>query len=330
MVEISIIILNYNGIKFAEHCLESVFNTTYSDFEVLFVDNGSADNSLEFVRARYSENLKFTIIENKKNYGFALGNNLGARLARGKYLIFLNIDTIVDNNWLNEISIIMNSDKSIGAAQCKLRLLDSPQLLDSTGHDMDWFGIAFVRGHNQVDKGQYDKLSEIFGATGAALVIRRDIFNRLEGFDPDYFMLFEEDDLCWRTWISGYRVLFIPKAIVFHKSGASRTTKGLYLNLYLSRRNRLISVLKNYEMKNVIRFFPINASLLFAISFVTQCRSDYVRSYLNSILWISRHNRLILQKRRKVQNGRKVSDQSLIIEGIIRKPELRRTLTNGY
>ena len=93
---------------------------------------------------------------------------------------------------------------------------------------MDWFGISYVRGHKAEDQGQYDKITEIFGATDAALIMRTDIFKKVGGFDKDFFMLFEEDDLCWRTWITGYKVLFIPKAIVFHKSGAEIQKGKLY------------------------------------------------------------------------------------------------------
>ena len=96
---------------------------------------------------------------------------------------------------------------------------------------MDWFGISYVRGHMAEDQGQYDKITAVFGATGAALIIKKDIFKRLGGFDEDFFMLFEEDDLCWRTWILGYTVQLIPKAVVFHKSGALRSKKGNYRNL---------------------------------------------------------------------------------------------------
>lgn len=327
---VSVIILNYNGMKFVEKCLKSVLNSNYTDFEIVFVDNASSDGSIKYVKEKFgfSPHLRLVILD--KNYGFALGNNIGARHASGKYLLFLNIDTIVDSNWLTELTNVMKTDPSVGAAQCKLLLKDNPKLIDSVGHYMDWFGIAFVRGHKEEDQGQYDRVEEVFGATGAALLVRKDIFEKLGGFDEDFFMLFEEDDLCWRTWIAGYKVLYIPRAIVFHKSGALRSKEGNYKNLFFSRRNRITSLLKNYSTKNLIRFLPINLSLLFAITFFTENKSEYFKAFVKALLWVAQNARKILLKRRITQAMRVVSDEQLIKMGIIRKPRIKEMLRKGY
>jgi GT2 family glycosyltransferase len=330
LVKVSIIILNYNGLKFIDCCLTSVLGSNYSDFEVIFVDNASSDGSIAYFKEKFGSHPNFKLVINDKNYGFALGNNIGARQAIGKYLVFLNIDTIVDPSWLTELVSIMDSYPLVGAAQCKLLLMDNPKFIDSAGHDMDWFGIAYVRGHKAEDHGQYDKITEIFGATGAALIMRKDIFKNLGGFDKDFFMLFEEDDLCWRTWIAGYKVLFIPKAKVFHKSGALRSIKGNYTNLFLSRRNRIISLIKNYSTKNLIRFLPLNLLLLFGVTFFTVDKVEYFKAYIDSMVWIIHNSREISLKRQLTQAMRKVPDEHLIRMGILRKPAIRKMIKSGY
>lgn len=334
---ISIIILNYNGMKYVEKCLASVLNSKYTNFEVIFVDNASSDESFTYVKQKFHSNPYLRLVVNDSNYGFALGNNIGVRNATGKYLMFLNIDTIVDSDWLMELMSIMEANPLYGAAQCKLLLMDNPKLIDSAGHYMDWFGISYVRGHEEEDRGQYEKVEEIFGATGAALIMRRDIFEKLGGFDKDFFMLFEEDDLCWRIWLAGYKVLYIPKAIVLHKSaytyqkrGLLRSKLGDYNNLFLSRRNRIISLSKNYSTKNLIRLLPISIMLLLLIAFFTENRLEYLRSYFESLLWIGHNTRKIISKRRTVQTKRVVSDEKLMAEGIIRKPSINEMLKKGY
>ena len=143
-------------------------------------------------------------------------------------------------------------------------------------------------------------------------------------------MLFEEDDLCWRTWIIGYKVLFVPKAIVFHKSGALRSKKGNYMNLFLARRNRMVSLMKNYSTKNLIRFLPLNLSLLFVISFLTKNKREYFKAYIDSLFWIIHNYRVIILKRHLVQSTRMVSDEQLINMGILKKPDVSEMLKSGY
>lgn len=208
--------------------------------------------------------------------------------------------------------------------------MDNPKLFDSTGHFIDWFGIAYVRGHKKEDKKQYEHIEEIFGATGAALMIRADLFKKIGGFDKDFFMLFEEDDLCWRTWLSGFQVLYAPRAIVHHKSGEIRVREGNFRNLYLSRKNRITSMLKNYSLKNLIRFLPIHISLMFTISILTKDKSEYLKALFYAELNVAINLKSIIQKRYATQFLRKISDEQLLNAGIIRKPCITDMLKNGY
>ena len=179
---ISVIILNYNGKDYNGKCLTSVFASNYSNYEVIFVDNNSTDDSVRIVESMFGANQRLRVILNGKNLGFAEGNNIGVKYAKGKYLVFLNNDTEVDPSWLLEISKVFSSDRNIAAAQCKLLQLDDRKTLESAGHYIDYFGIAHIRGENEVDLGQYDNVDEIFGATGAAFIVRSDVFNEVKGF----------------------------------------------------------------------------------------------------------------------------------------------------
>jgi GT2 family glycosyltransferase len=253
---VSIIILNYNGMKFADKCLTSVLNTRYHNFEVIFVDNASTDGSLEYAKKRFGKNRRLRFVVNKKNYGFAKGNNIGLRHAKGEYVVFLNIDTEVDPNWLTELVKVMDSDPTVGAAQSKLLTMDDQKRIDACGLTLTPYGFFAERGSGEVDRGQYDSAVEIFAAKGAAMAVKREVLEKVGPFDEDYFIFAEEVDLCWRIWLAGYRVVLVPKSIVFH-FGA-----GIVKMIWPQKsppywyRNTLVTFLKNASTKNLLKMLP--------------------------------------------------------------------------
>jgi GT2 family glycosyltransferase len=174
---ISIVILNFNGKKFLDECLSSVLKSNYPDFEVIFVDNASTDGSVEFVQSNFRGYSNLRIIRNNRNLGFAEGNNVGAKVAKGEYVVFLNVDTKVDPNWLKELVTAMESDESIGAAQSKLLQFDG-RTIDSAGDFINFYGFGWMRGHGEIDRGQFNKIDEIFSARGAAMIVRKKSFRR--------------------------------------------------------------------------------------------------------------------------------------------------------
>jgi hypothetical protein len=327
---VSVIILNYNGLPYVQACLGSVLRSDYTSFEVVFVDNNSTDESLEYAQKNFGNDSRLKIIKNYENYGYAKGNNLGVNYADGEYLVFLNVDTAVEHDWLIELIEFLNSHTDVGIVQCKLKSMDDRTVLDCTGHFIDWFGIAFVLGHGERDEGQYESITRIFAASGAAFGIRRNVFEKLGGFDEDFFMLFEEDDLCWRGWIAGYAVFYVPNSVVYHKSAAIRSTVGTYKTLYLSRRNRMVSMLKNYSVANLLRFMPMNIILVFAIAFFTRDKVEYLKAFRDSFISVCKDMRAVIRKRRAVAQSRVLTDRYLIDQGIIRKPVLRDMLRKGY
>ncbi len=145
---VSIVILNFNGKKFLNQCLDSVLQSDYRNFEVILVDNASTDGSIELVQKNFHQHSNLRIVTNGTNLGFAEGNNIGARAATGKYVVFLNNDTEVDPEWLQELLIVVESDKTVGAAQSKLLLLARARAktIDSAGDFVNCYGKGWMRG----------------------------------------------------------------------------------------------------------------------------------------------------------------------------------------
>lgn len=324
---VSVIIANYNGKKYLEKCLSSVLETLYSNFEVIFVDNGSTDGSLEILREFQSDS-RMRIVENGVNMGYAMGNNVGIVFARGDYVVFLNNDTIVEPDWLTELVNVMESDVSIGAAQSKLLLMDSPTQLDSAGNFLDFSGTTYERGKYEEDVGKYE-VGEIFACKGASMIVRHQVLDRLGVFDPDYFFYYEETDLCWRFRLAGYRIVFAPSSIVYHKSGGSIPTDGHQMfsfHVYLLNRNRIATLLKNYEIQNIMRYLVpwlISETRRIASMGLSSLRKRsniyYSMQSSKAILWNLKHFRHTWKKRIYVQNSvRRVTDAQIMSKMQIR------------
>ena len=167
------------------------------------------------------------MIRNTENYGYAEGNDIGASYSSpdAEYILFLNPDVIVDPNWLEPLVNCMKDEK-VAVAQPKILMLSSKEKLDSAGHFIDLLMFTAQTGYGEIDRGQYDNKKEIFGANGAALIVRKQVFQGLKGFDRDFFMYFEESDFCWRVWLAGYQVLYIPNAVIYHYgSGISEVSE---------------------------------------------------------------------------------------------------------
>lgn len=307
---VSIIILVYNSLGFIENCMESVLRTDYENIEVIVVDNASNDGSPQYLQEKSGQQKKVTIIHNEVNTGFAEGNNIGARKANGKYLTFLNMDTTVTPHWIDEVLVVMEADDSIGACQSKLLLMKHPEFFDSAGDFIDKYGVMMRRGGDlpEKDRGQYDKVEEIFSARGAAITIRRELFERIGGFDASYFLTYEDIDLCWRVRLSLHKVVFVPKSVVYHYGGFSLAQK----RVFLSTKNWLTTLIKNYELQNLLRVITPVVSIVFGTALVESLvkkRPILSLQRVAGLLWVVLNLKLIWAKRLKVQSQiRKIRD----------------------
>ena len=301
---VSVVILNYNGRRFIETCLESMLNGTfYSNFEVILVDNASTDRSIELVRRRFERDPRLIIVRNNKNLGFAEGNNVGVRYARGEYIVFLNSDTVVDNNWLIELVNVMNSNRIIGAAQSKLLLLRQVEYLDSAGDFIDYYGLPIRRGGGwkEKDHGQYDHIEEIFSARGAAMMVRRSVISEVELFDPKFFLSYEDIDFCWRARLRGYKVVFVPKSVVYHLGEASSPPADSPQKIFHMTKNHIATMLKNGSTRSLEKYNPLCLITLFMIIDLIKCMPISFMVRIKAIVWIIRNFKYVWRERVKTQ-----------------------------
>ncbi|MGB9675842.1 MAG: glycosyltransferase family 2 protein [Candidatus Bathyarchaeales archaeon] len=313
---VSVIILNYNGLKnlktILEKCLRSVLNTDYPNFEVLFVDNASTDESVKFIKEKFGQDPRLRIIQNAKNWGFAEGNNIGIRNAKGEYIAILNSDTKVEPQWLKEL-VKTVQPPNIGAAQSKLLRMDSPDVLDCAGGFLDYYGYHYERGRGE-NSNKYNRMDEIFYAKGAGAIIKREVLNKTGLFDSETFLYFDETDLCWRIWLSGYKVVFVPSSIVYHAPSLTASKLQNATRVYFYTRNHIMILLKNYNMKNLLEALAV--SLLLELR--NMVKFTMKREPLNSLaifkalIWNVIHLKQTWMKRRITQElVRKIPDEHI-------------------
>lgn len=260
MEEIAIVILNYNGVKFLENFLPNVIQFSPKN-EIYVADNQSTDNSIEFLKTNFP---KVNLIVNKTNGGFAKGYNDALKEINAKYYLLLNSDIEVTENWLTPLYNCIQSEK-IAACQPKILSYYERNKFEhagACGGFLDKNYYPFCRGRildqTEIDNKQYDFIQEIFWASGACLLIKSELFHKLNGFDEDFFAHMEEIDLCWRLKKLGYQIYVNPESIVYHVGGGTLNYMSPF-KTYLNFRNSLFMILKNHEG---IYFFKILKRLI--------------------------------------------------------------------
>ena len=310
--KVSIIIVNYNGKELLQKCLDSLLKVNYDNFEIILVDNNSTDGTVEFITKNYPS---LIIIKLDSNKGFAEPNNVAAKISKGKYLLFLNNDTVVTPNFISEMVKVMETDKKI--AVCQSLLLKPDGSVDSSGDFIDHLGVVYN------SKTEIDEIREVSSARGASMLVRSDIFEKLDGFDQKFFITFEDVDLCWRSWILGYRVLIIPTSIVYHEGGI--TIKKIKSEIaFHGFKNQLAMKITNFEpilaMRNMMLFFGIYGIrelkiwLDYTISGSTKLSSTEYEDNIapkpsfkviaKSIFWILSNYGYLLKKQRTINKNR--------------------------
>ena len=256
---ISVVVLNFNGKQHLEECFKSLVALDYpaDKCELMLVDNASADESVAFVRANFPT---VRIVQNEDNLGFAAGNNRGAQAAHGDYVVFLNNDTRVDGQWLKELVTPCLEDSEVVCTASKMLAWDGSKV-DFVSSAMNFHGFAFQPDYGARDV--FDQSHPLLFACGGAMLIRRNVFLDLGGFDEDYFIYFEDVDLGWRVWLAGYRVLFAPKAIFYHRLHATMDAFSQFRKWVLFERNALVTLIKNYDEANLSRALPAALMLMF-------------------------------------------------------------------
>ena len=250
----AVVILNWNGKKMLERFLPSVTACTTGDNEVIIADNGSTDDSLDFVRSQYPG---LRIIELDKNYGFAEGYNRALSQVDADYYVLLNDDVEVTPGWIEPVIAQMQQHPGTAICQPKLLMYDQRDTFEyagGAGGFLDKYGYPFCRGRMfttlEKDHGQYDNPCEIFWASGAAMFVRSDLWKQLGGLDNDFFAHMEEIDFCWRAKNAGYRVEYCPQSTVYHVGGGT-LPKSNPRKTYLNFRNNMALLYKNLHQSRL-------------------------------------------------------------------------------
>lgn len=246
--KVDIVIVNWNGWEDTIECLESIYKIDYPDYEVIIVDNHSQDDSVKRIKES-SEGKAFTIIENEENYGFAEGNNIGIRYAlkylNPKYILLLNNDTVVDEDFLKELVDAGENKAYIGILSPKIYHYDRPNIIWSAGCKISWkFARGIQIGTGELDKGQYNDQKEVEYVSGSAFLIKTDVIDEIGLMDKNYFLYFEESDWTLRANQAGYKSLYVPSAKIWHKVSRSGGGISKPAGLYYITRNRWIFMKK--------------------------------------------------------------------------------------
>lgn len=301
--KVSIIILNWNGWKDTVECLESLYQIKYPNYNVILVDNGSKDSSIQKIKDyckgktkpkskffKYTsknkpikiieytreeaeagggkekeiENLlsnrKLILVKNEKNYGFAEGNNIGMRYAlkalNPDYVLLLNNDTVVDKEFLGELVRVAEGDERIGIIGPKIYYYDRRDIIYYAGANINFWLLHSKGGEGKVDDGQFDNIKEIDAVSGCAILVKSYLLKNVGELDPEYFAYYEEIDWCIRAKRAGYKVVYAPKAIVFHKGAESTGQRFNPIVAYYKTRNLILFMRKNGRRRHWLTFIP--------------------------------------------------------------------------
>ena len=257
---VSVVIPHYGGTDILSECLTSLGNCSYSNLEIIVIDNASPDDSVPFVKSNFPA---VKLIQSEYNRGFAGGCNFGVQHTNGKYLLILNNDTIHEPDWIAPLVHKMESNPEISAVQPKIKNYDQQEYFDyagASGGYVDWLVFPFARGRIfdtvEMDEKQYDSSDKIFWASGTAFLTRTSIFKELGGFDEILFAHMEEIDYHWKSQIIGNEIWVVPDSVIYHR-GAVTLPKSSAQKTYLNHRNSLVLLLTNKSLESVIvALFP--------------------------------------------------------------------------
>jgi GT2 family glycosyltransferase len=303
---ISVVIVNYNGSRWLRPCLDALRGQREAPtFDVLVVDNGSTDASVSLVGRDYPE---VSVVASAKNVGFAEGNNLGARAASGDWLVFLNNDTVAEPDWLAKLAAASCSRPEFQIFTSRIVFLDDPSRIDSAGDGYYRAGGAFKSGHGQPAESRAVS-EEVFGACGAAMMIRGELFHALGGFDSRFFMVYEDVDLSYRARLGGARVWYAADAVVRHAGSASIGTLSA-ATVYYGQRNLEWAWIKNTPPRLFLATALAHAvySAAGVLYYVRAGRAwPAVRGKIDAL----RGLRAVLAERRRVQRTRTADDDCI-------------------
>lgn len=307
----SVVIPNWNGLRFLADCLNALREQTLADIEVILVDNASTDGSQDFVRSEFPE---IRLIELDENRGFTGACNAGMEAAKGAYIALLNNDTEVASDWAEQVTRAFESHSDAGIVASKMLLFDQRDRLHTAGDFFTTDGRAGNRGAWEWDKGQYDQGEYVFSACGGSAVYRQSMLAEIDNLDDDYFFLLEDVDLAWRAQLAGYKVWYEPLAIVYHHlsatgGGVTASFHDGRNGVWLIAKNMPASLLRKYARQILAR----QSKLLWQS--MKAWRGREARARIRGMIAGALSIRSALEKRKRIQAAKRVTDD--YIESIL-------------
>lgn len=308
---VSVVVVNANGRRWLPGCLDALSKQTHRRLEIILVDHGSTDDSLAFVRRRYPD---VKLISRRVNSGFASGNNAGVAEARGKYVLLLNNDTVAAPDCVAQLLQAFQSIPRLGSVQAKLVHLDNPDRLDVCGAYWTDSSLLYYYGYGKpADDPAYNRAQPFFSNKAAGMLVPKDLIDRFQLFDEDFWCYYEETDFCHRLWLYGYECWYWPPAVVRHFiGGTSRNTRPATIQFH-NFKNKLCSFLKNFQVRTLLRVVPMFLAANFVLSLVWlgMGKPRQAAALYRALWWNLRHLPSTLAKRRTVQAARRRSDREL-------------------
>lgn len=314
---ISIVIPNFNGVQHLKTCFDSLRKQTYKDYKIVLIDNNSSDDSINFTLTNYSE---VEVVKMDYNTGFAKAVNEGIKHSvKNKdvqFIFLLNNDTECDENLLTEMVSGFKTNDT-GSVACKMIDYNDRSKIDDAGDFIKAKGSPYARGYQEEDKGQYDKPEYIFGACAGAAMYKAEVFDKAGLFDEDFFAYYEDVDMSFRLQLMGYKCYYNPKAICYHKRGATTSTK-LGFQTMLCEKNLIALRVKNYPMSILIKSLPffllvrVKRYLIFLFRHSPSLFFSAVKGYFKGLLELPKS----MRKRPEIQKKKRVSPD--YIESILR------------
>jgi GT2 family glycosyltransferase/glycosyltransferase involved in cell wall biosynthesis len=258
--KVSVVLVNFRGVNDTLSSIESIKNSNYPKdlIEIVVVDNASNDDSVEKLKELKNQ-IKLVISET--NLGFAGGVNLGVKNSSGEIIGLLNNDAECDPNWITSAVNTLLGDEKNACVASKVLSIDGKEI-DFVDGSLTWYGMGYKREAKKNVNEVIDFKKEVLFATGSAMFVKKDIFEQVGGFDERFFMFYEDVDFGWRLNLLGYKVIFDPNSIAFHKHHASIEKFGQYYEHYMLEKNALMSLYKNYEAASLDQALPAAMALM--------------------------------------------------------------------
>lgn len=297
---VTAVVLSYQDEPWLERGVHALLASEGVDIDVVLVDNGCTDGAVDRLRGTP----RLTIVGDGTNLGFSPGCNFGASFASGDYLVMANGDLVVEPDAIARLVEVVD-DPTVGIAGGSIRLNDDLETLNSSGNDIHFLGFSWVGGFGE-PVATHAIERDVAGAMAALVMLRREVWDAIDGYEPHYFAFHEDADMSWRCWQRGLRVHYVPEAIGRHRYEFGRVTN----KMYLVERNRLIFMLTCWDSRTLWLLSPLIVAAELAMAAIG-LRSGWFGEKVHSWGWLISHRRWLRERRRAVQSERSVSDKDL-------------------